>query len=242
MACRHLDWSRLMQANIAIQTNPPETAVTAALRRLAGTANWCVTHTTDGGHAKGSLHYAGRAVDLADFSGPGVDTPQLLAINLAVIKALPLSQISELIYAGPGGAVCVKNGLILDGKNGRPTALAVYGTDTMSIHHNHVHLGVPANFTWTAPPISLPEAKMRVLSHVAAHHRPGFPPEQFAIMAADGGMFSFNGAPYADAYNAHPEWGGIVRGAVGFEWDADGWGWTGYFDDGSAYHTRVAGH
>lgn len=146
-----------MQNNIAIQTNPPETAATAALRRVAAYAGWCVTHTTDGGHAKTSLHYAGRAVDLADFSGSLSDHPLLLQINLEALQTVPLNQISELIYAGPG-AVCVKNGVVLDGKSGRPTALAVYGTETLSIHHNHVHLGVPANFTWTVPIVPTPPA------------------------------------------------------------------------------------
>lgn len=139
-----------MQTNIAIQSNPPETAVTAALRQLAAYAGWCVTHTTDGGHAKTSLHYSGRAVDLADFSGATWDSAQLLEINQEILKLVPLPQISELIYSGPGG-VCVKNGVILDGKNGRPKATNVYDTYTMSIHHNHNHFGVPANFKWTAP-------------------------------------------------------------------------------------------
>lgn len=139
-----------MQRDIAIQTSPPETAVTATLRRLAASSGWCVTHTTDGGHAKTSLHYVGRAVDLADVSGATWDSPELLRINQEILKIVPLSQISELIYTGPGG-VCVKNGVILDGKNGRPKVTNVYDVNTISIHHNHVHFAVVANFKWTAP-------------------------------------------------------------------------------------------
>jgi hypothetical protein len=135
----------MTQRSIAPQ--PGETAVTAALRALAQVAGWCVTHTTDGQHSDTSLHYLGRAVDLADLSGPGWDSPQLLAINQAVLRLVPLPMLSEVIYAGPG-AVCVKNGVILDGQNGRPTALAVYGATVLAEHHNHVHVGVPATFTY----------------------------------------------------------------------------------------------
>lgn len=128
----------MTQADIAVQ--PGETPVTAALRTLARIAGWCVTHTTDGGHAQSSLHYCGRAVDLAARSGPGSDTSQLLAINEQVIQLLPLSMISELIYAGPG-AICVKNGKVISGA-------AVYGAATLTEHHNHVHLGVIEGFTY----------------------------------------------------------------------------------------------
>jgi len=128
----------MAQADIAVQ--PGETDVTAALRQLASIAGWCVVHTTDGVHAKASLHYAGRAVDLADRSGPGTDTVQLLTINEAVIRLVPLQMISELIYAGPGN-VCVQNGRIVNG-------MSVYGPVVMADHHNHVHLAVVATFTY----------------------------------------------------------------------------------------------
>jgi hypothetical protein len=129
-----------MQPDIAVQTDPPETAVTAALRKLAAIAGWAVIHTTDGGHAKASLHYSGRAVDLAARAGPGADTTSLLTINEQVIQLVPLSMISELIYAGAGN-VCVNNGRIVNGTS-------VYGAEVMSQHHNHVHLGVIDTFTY----------------------------------------------------------------------------------------------
>lgn len=127
-----------MQLDIAVQAN--ETPVTAALRRLAGIAGWCVTHTTDGVHAKASLHYSGRAVDLADRAGPGTDTTALQRINEQVIQLVPLSMISELIFAGPDG-ICVQNGRIVNG-------MSVYGPAVMAEHHNHVHLGVIPTFTY----------------------------------------------------------------------------------------------
>jgi hypothetical protein len=61
-------------------------------------------------------------------------------------------------------------------------------------------------------------------------------------MAADGSMWAFNGAPYCDAYNAHPDLGGAVRGGVDFNWDDDGFGYTQYMDDGAWYHWRAQGH
>jgi len=132
-----------MQTSIPVQTNPPETAVTAALRALAGAAGWCVTHTTDGKHSANSLHYSGRAVDLASTDGPGVDTPQLAQIAQDVLARVPLSQISEVIWAGPN-PVYVKNGVRVNG-------LAVYGSTVLSEHHNHVHLGVVPNYTYSVP-------------------------------------------------------------------------------------------
>jgi hypothetical protein len=119
---------------------PDETAVTAALRVVAGIIGCAVMHTTDGAHTKTSFHYSGRAVDLAARSGPGVDTSELLRIDEEIVRLLPLSMISELIYSGPGN-VCVKNGRIVDGQQ-------AYGSAVLSRHHNHVHLAVVANFTY----------------------------------------------------------------------------------------------
>lgn len=138
----------MTQRDIPVQ--PGETPVTAALRTLASIAGWCVTHTTDGGHSETSYHYVGRAVDLASPDGPGVDTVQLLSINEAVIQLIPRSMISELIYSGLGN-ICVQNGRIVNG-------MSVYGPDTMSRHHNHVHLAVVDTFTYNglqevAPPM-----------------------------------------------------------------------------------------
>lgn len=140
----------MTQRDIPIQ--PDETRVTAALRTLAGLMGWAVTHTTDGDHSDQSLHYArngARAVDLAARSGPSVDSDALLAIDEAIIRVIPLSMITELIYGGPHN-VCVKNGRIVDG----PT---LYGADVMRSHHNHVHLAVVPTFTYNgAQEVHLP--------------------------------------------------------------------------------------
>src|SRR5690348_5392996 len=94
-----------------------------------------------------------------------------------------------------------------------------------------------------SPHVTEAQAMARVQNPVAAHRRPGAGPEQFAIIARDGSMYCYNGAPYCDAYNAHPELGGsAVRWFVGFAWDDDGWGYTQYADDGARYSWRAQGH
>jgi len=121
--------------------------VTAALRTLASIMGWAVMSTTDGAHTETSYHYAGRAVDLADRAGPSWDSEQLLAINEGVIRVLPLSMISELIYGGPGN-ICVRNGKVYTG----------YGADLLGRHRNHVHLAVVADFRYNgAQEIAMPD-------------------------------------------------------------------------------------
>lgn len=158
-----------MQADIAVQPN--ETPVTAALRKLAQVAGWAVTATTNGIHAKSSLHYSGRAVDLAARSGPGTDTTALLSINEQVIRLVPLSMISELIYAGAGN-VCVNNGRIVNGTS-------VYGAEVMSEHHNHVHLGVVPTFTYNgSQEVALPMADDPNLPNITG-------PVSFSVAGSD---------------------------------------------------------
>jgi len=139
-----------MQADIPIQPN--ESDEVRALRQLAQIGGWCVTHTTDGTHARGSLHKVaathgtGRAVDLGDRRGGVSDPPtpeqaeRLLAINEAVIRLVPLSLISELIYGGPHN-LCVRNGRRVDGAD-------AYGATVMAGHHDHVHLAVTPGFVY----------------------------------------------------------------------------------------------
>lgn len=129
----------MTQRDLPVQSD--ETAVTAALRQLARIMDWAVTSTTNGAHSATSHHYSGRAVDLAARSGPGWDTEELLRINEGVIQVIPLSMISELIYSGPGN-VCVKNGRIVEGRK-------TYGREVMARHHNHVHLAVVEDFTYS---------------------------------------------------------------------------------------------
>lgn len=158
----------MSQADIPVQRG--ETPVTGALRVFARLMGFCVTHTTDGVHAKASYHYTGRAVDLADPAGPGADTSALLAINEKIIRMLPLSMIRELIYAGPGN-ICVQNGRIVNG-------MSVYGAAVMGEHHNHVHLAVVDDFTYNG-----------AQEVAVADNDPNLPditgPVQFAIAGAD---------------------------------------------------------
>jgi hypothetical protein len=140
---------------------------------LAGIAGWCVTSTTGGSHADKSLHYVkatngkGRAVDLASRTGPG-DVAGLLAINEQIIQLIPLSMISELIFAG---GVCVKNGRIVDGTK-------VFGATVMAAHNNHNHLAVIEGFTYNgSQEVAVPDNNPDLPDIVG--------PVQFAIAGAD---------------------------------------------------------
>lgn len=226
----------MTQPDIPIQ--PGETPVTAALRSFAAVAGWCVTHTTDGAHAKASLHYSGRAVDLADRSGPGWDTDQLLAINEGVLQLMPLAMISELIYAGPHG-ICVKNGVILDGLSGRLTALGVYGKAVLDEHHNHVHLGVISGFSYHGAQTAAPPVVRKVVPMFS-------PPLQIADFLAnpngpggwglgpDGGVYGLGGCPWRGIDKqplGKPYWEG--REAARLE--ANGTGYTVVATSGERY-------
>lgn len=170
----------MTQQSIPVQ--PGETAVTAALRTLATVAGWCVTATTNGQHAAASLHYSGRAVDLASFDGPGVDTLQLLQINEAVRQLLPIGLISELIYAGPGG-ICVYAGRVVDG-------LAIYGAQVMAEHHDHVHLGVVPTFTYNSPA----EVDVALATIVCLTPTPSG--QGYWLCSSTGAVYSFGDAQY----------------------------------------------
>lgn len=178
----------MSQPDIAVQAG--ETAVTAALRKFAGLFGWAVVHTTDGVHATTSLHYVGRAVDLADRSGPGWDSEQLLAINHQIVATLPHPMISELIYAGPGG-ICMKNGVIVEGQ-------AVYGAAVMSEHHNHVHLGVIPSFTYNTPEAAMPADDPNIPNVNAPICGIAATPtgKGYWLVSMDGGVFAFGDAQF----------------------------------------------
>jgi hypothetical protein len=79
-----------------------------------------------------SYHATGNAVDFTA-NTPGVDSPQLLAINKYLAQFAP--GLNELIYAGPGATLI---------KDGRQVSSSFYGKDVMDIHHNHVHVAATA--------------------------------------------------------------------------------------------------
>ena len=87
-----------------------------------------VTSTTGGGHAAGSYHYKGQAIDEAGIR-PGVNTPELLAINQFWANNFGKA-LAELIYGGPGG-INIKNG-----------QLHKYSASTLAQHQNHVHVAM----------------------------------------------------------------------------------------------------
>lgn len=190
----------MTQPDLPVQ--PDESAEVRALRKLAGIAGWAVMHTTDGTHALHSLHKIpatngnGRAVDLADRSGPGWDTSQLLAINEQVMRLVPITLISELIYAGPQ-AICVKNGQLLDGRAGRLTALEVYGETVLAEHHNHVHLAVIPGFTYNTPEEHVADDPNRTNVNAPITGIAATPTGKgYWLVGADGGVFAFGDAAF----------------------------------------------
>lgn len=180
------------------QTDTPiladESDEVRALRVLAGLAGWCVTSTTGPGHAAMSLHYrratngVGRAVDLADQRGPSADSEWLLHINEAVIRLVPISMISELIYGGPG-AICVKDGRRVDGR-------VVYSS-VIDAHQNHVHLAVVAGFTYSGGSPLPADDPNRINSNAPIVGMAATPTGKgYWLVAADGGVFSFGDAAF----------------------------------------------
>lgn len=173
-------------ANRDVAIHPKENAVTRELREMAGYMDWAVMSTYRPGGT--SYHKTGRAVDLAARSGPGWDTPELAAISQGIVKLVPLPQILELIYSGPGG-ICVKNGRIVDG---RKTYSSVWGA-----HHNHVHLAVTPDFTFTPP--QTPEVSNMIQSNAPLVSIAITPTGNgYILLAADGGLFAFGDAKYID--------------------------------------------
>ena len=91
-----------------------------------------VTSTTGGGHAKNSLHYLGKAVDLV--SG---NMMQIYNALFSVGKNL-----KELIYSPAGVGI----------KNGQPVDIKTfYGEQVYKQHFNHVHAGTYDNGGWIQP-------------------------------------------------------------------------------------------
>lgn len=173
---------------------PNESDEVRALRQLAQIGDWAVTHTTDGRHAENSLHKVkatngyGRAVDLAAREAPGWDTEALLRINEQILQILPLSMISELIYAGLG-AICVKNGRIID-------CQTVYGPLVLAAHHNHVHLAVIEGFIYNggSHPVAADDPNRINVNAPIVGIAVTPTGKGYYLAAADGGVFTFGDA------------------------------------------------
>lgn len=183
--------------NVNLPVQPGESKEDKALRAVASLIGACVIATTNGSHAENSLHKTtdatggrGRAIDLASFSGPGVNTNELLKINKDILTVVPLKFIAELIYSGNGG-ICVKNGVVVSGA-------AVYGPVVMSAHHNHNHLAVVKGFTFNNPTPpggnGMPDAIVsqgKIVNLVPTPSGKGY-----WIITEKGEIFAFGDAPF----------------------------------------------
>src|SRR4051812_8937566 len=107
-------------------------AITALAQRVVD--KWpklVVTSTTGGGHSKNSLHYSGRAIDLAV---PYATTP-VAAANAYMthaarwVKGHLTDELAEGIF-NPALSVA----------NQRPVASSYWGAQTWAAHNNHIHL------------------------------------------------------------------------------------------------------
>lgn len=97
-------------------------------RTLPGGNSMQVTSTTGGGHANGSYHYRGEAVDFSNGTG---NTPEMLAFDRAWASKYGAS-LAELIYTAPG-SVFVANGHTVPGS---------YYSSVLDEHRNHVHVAI----------------------------------------------------------------------------------------------------
>jgi len=160
-----------------------------------------VTDVNGPGHAKGSYHYAkGTGGDglAVDFGGvlPGV-TPTTANQMLAIYRALlgVTSQLAELIHAGPGVTVAVKNGRRVDG----PTFYSAVWAN----HANHVHVAVPRGVFLSHPAVTLgmeaavPDDPNRTNVNAPIVGMAATPTGKgYWLVAADGGVFAFGDATY----------------------------------------------
>lgn len=172
------------QTDIPIQ--PGETPATAGLRVVAHLVGGVVRYTTNGTHSPGSLHYRGRAVDVALPTGPSWNSPALGEVAARLLQLVPLQFVSEFIWAGPG-PIYVKNGV----------HVAPYAA---SDHRDHIHLAVVPAFTYTAPAVkeaTVPDATPDypvVAAPVSISVTPSG--NGYLILCADGGVFAFGDAKF----------------------------------------------
>jgi len=161
-----------------------------------------VTDVNGPGHAPSSYHYAqgtggiGTAVDLAGVT-PGVSPAtanQMLALYRALLPVA--ASLAELIHAGPGVTVAVKNGRRVDG----PTVYRTVWAD----HADHVHVAVPRG-VFLSHPTGTVEMEARMVPNDPDRPDVNAPIVGMAstptgkgywLVSADGGVFAFGDAQY----------------------------------------------
>jgi TP901 family phage tail tape measure protein len=102
--------------------------IEALAKTLPGGNAMTVTSTTGGGHAGGSYHYKGEAVDFSNGTG---NTPAMLAFDRAWAAKYGGS-LAELIYTAPGSQF-IKDGKIVPGS---------FYSSVLDEHRNHVHVAI----------------------------------------------------------------------------------------------------
>jgi hypothetical protein len=107
--------------------------VPALLKVIADAASHglVVTSTTGGGHAPGSYHYSGQAVDLGVIGSPFTADAQRRYVAFQRKLARNPRRLRELI--GPDVTKLIKNG-----------RFTRYPPETETAHRNHLHIAISA--------------------------------------------------------------------------------------------------
>lgn len=152
-----------------------------------------VTSTTGGGHATGSYHYAGQAIDSAG-PIPSYGSPELIAIQRSW---LPIgNELAELI--GPDFTACIKNG-----------RAHAYDAATIEAHQNHVHTAATHNVAHPNPATDEQRKAAMITTALVTH--PSWP--GYLEVQEDGGVFAFDAPFYGSVpgLEGHAELHGLDR-------------------------------
>jgi hypothetical protein len=177
------------------------------------------THDIDQG-----WHDSGQAGDF----GNGRDTPEETAFAQAMFQHFG-SELSELIYAGPGMPKLIKDG--------NPVDPMFYGADTLAGHHDHVHVAIKA--TQTLSDVMSPGSEPLVPGSAGGGF--GATPLSFGSGGSSGGGSNLFGGGYGGG--AGP--GGSVgpRGFAGLPGQYGGFGaYGGETQDEVEQHRRAIEH
>lgn len=173
-----------------------------------------ITSTTGGGHAAGSYHYSGQAIDAADII-PSVTSPELVALQHSWLPVV--DQLAELI--GPDPSACIKNGRFYD-----------YDADTMNAHQNHVHTASTVNVTHPDPASDTQRRAALITTALMTH--PTW--HGYLEVQEDGGVFAFDAPFYGSVPGLGLELHGIAR-IIDASPTASGEGYWLMSADGSIY-------